>query len=288
VRPDVTREHFTRVTLSKVWEAYMFLLKVCNWHCSFVISNRFQLKKIAIFRLGISAIQIWTHLVKYYQYFTHVTHSNVWRNVPLFWMCASDIVPYVIQIDFKWKTCYIPPGNKEQARGMTWHNQWTSAEVNVTNYEASRVLRHVWHYTTLHYTTLQTLQILRDLMFPGQWLGVWHDATSECLLKSQRNIPPSCSESECNLNKWTATSAVSSVAEQDGCSEFNFQQWQGLISLPLHPDQLCDHGLFHWGISRLRCEADDSPSSSHSIKDNYFCPWRWKQYVPLETFVSSY
>jgi hypothetical protein len=73
-----------------------------------------SIEKISIFRLEICTIQIWTHLVKYYQYFIRVTDSNVWRNVPLFWIFASKIVTYVIQIDFKWKTCYIPPVNKDQ------------------------------------------------------------------------------------------------------------------------------------------------------------------------------
>jgi hypothetical protein len=73
-----------------------------------------SIEKIAIFRLAINTIQIRTHLVKYYQYFTRVTYSKVWRNLPLFWMFASDNVTYVIQIDFKWQSCYIPPGNKDR------------------------------------------------------------------------------------------------------------------------------------------------------------------------------
>jgi hypothetical protein len=72
-----------------------------------------SIEKIAIFRLGISTIQIPTHLVNYYQYFTRVTHSKVWRNVHLFWMFESDIVTFVIQIDFKWQTFYIPHRNKD-------------------------------------------------------------------------------------------------------------------------------------------------------------------------------
>jgi hypothetical protein len=52
----------------------------------------FSIEKIAIFRLGICTIQIRTNTVKYYQWFTRVTHSNVWRIVPLFrmfciWYC---------------------------------------------------------------------------------------------------------------------------------------------------------------------------------------------------------
>jgi hypothetical protein len=51
-----------------------------------------SIEKIAIFSLGICTIQIRTHLVKYYQYITRVTYSKFWRNVPLFWMFASDMV----------------------------------------------------------------------------------------------------------------------------------------------------------------------------------------------------
>jgi hypothetical protein len=69
-----------------------------------------SIEKIAILRLGISTIQIRTHLVKYYQYLTRATHSKLWRNVPLFRIFASDIVTYVIQIDFKWQSCYVPLG----------------------------------------------------------------------------------------------------------------------------------------------------------------------------------
>jgi hypothetical protein len=78
-----------------------------------------SIEKIALFRQGICTIQIRTHLVKYYQYFTPVNHSKVSRIVPLFRMFASDIVTYVIQIDFKWQTCYIPPGNKNHINRNT-------------------------------------------------------------------------------------------------------------------------------------------------------------------------
>jgi hypothetical protein len=75
-----------------------------------------SIEKITILRLGINNIQMRTHLVKYYQYFTGVKQFEIWRNMPLFWMFASDIVTYVIQIDLKWQTCYIPPGNKNHIK----------------------------------------------------------------------------------------------------------------------------------------------------------------------------
>jgi hypothetical protein len=78
-----------------------------------------SIEKFALFRLGICTIQIRTHLVKYYQYFTRVKHSNVWRTVPLFRMFASHIVTYVIQIDFKWQTCYINPGNENHMNSIS-------------------------------------------------------------------------------------------------------------------------------------------------------------------------
>jgi hypothetical protein len=51
--------------------------------------------------MGISTIQMRTHLLKYYQYCIRVTHSKIRRNYPLIWMFASDIITYVIQIDLK-------------------------------------------------------------------------------------------------------------------------------------------------------------------------------------------
>jgi hypothetical protein len=104
--------HFTRVTL-RTFEMLKRFFSILLLALFFPQFKSISIEKIAIFRQGISTIQIRTHLVKYYQYFTRVTHSDVCTNVPLFYMFAIDIVTYVIQIYFKWQTCYIHPGNKD-------------------------------------------------------------------------------------------------------------------------------------------------------------------------------
>jgi hypothetical protein len=121
---DGNKDHINRTSFG--WEirtlySCEYYVRLRSWTVRFLCSHlptfipyfkSISIVKIAIFRLKIYTIQIRTHFVKYYQYFTRLTYSKVWRNVPLFWMFASDIVTYVIQIDFKWQTCYTPPGNK--------------------------------------------------------------------------------------------------------------------------------------------------------------------------------
>jgi uncharacterized protein YcsI (UPF0317 family) len=108
------REYCTLVSFMYVWGAESFLF-LCSHLPTFIpYFQSIPIKKIAILRLGISTIHIRSHLVEYYQYITRLTLSNIWRIVPLFWMFASDIVTYVIQIDFNWQKSYIPNGNKER------------------------------------------------------------------------------------------------------------------------------------------------------------------------------
>jgi hypothetical protein len=109
------KDHINRTSFG--WEirtlySCEFYERLRSWNVRFWCSHlqtfvpyfkSISIEKIAVFRLGINTIQIRTHLVKYYNYITRVTYSNVWRNVPFFWMFASDIVTYVIQIDLKCK-----------------------------------------------------------------------------------------------------------------------------------------------------------------------------------------
>jgi hypothetical protein len=119
----------------------------------------FSIEKIAIFRLGISTIQIPTHLDKHYQYFTRLIHWNVWRNVPLFWKFASDIVTYDIQIDFKWRTCYTPPGNKDHIdrNSIGWEL------ITISSYDSFERLR-IWIVRFQLFHLALFLQLLESIL----------------------------------------------------------------------------------------------------------------------------